>query len=90
MERMLAEYNMNITMVASAESKDELLKVEEKFSTLTKGDSFLSDLNAAIKTACEKANVAVVESTGLITVFGSNLVFYVATLFVSLITILWL
>jgi len=55
-----------------------------------KGDDFLTNLNAAIKKACEDKGVTVVEATGLITVFGSNLVFYVATLFVSLITILWL
>jgi len=85
---MLAEYDMKITMLVSGADDKALTTATTAFDEMEKKDDFLSTINAAIKKALEAKGLAVIASTGV--VFGSNLVFYLATLFVSLISILWL
>jgi len=87
---MLAEYDMTITMLVSGADDAALTSATTAFDDMAKKDDFLDTLNAAIKKALEAKNLPVVASTGVEVVFGSKLVFYLATLFVSLISILWL
>jgi len=87
---MLEEYDMKITMLVTGADDKALTTATTAFDEMAKKDDFLTTINAAIKKALEAKGLAVIASTGVEVVFGSNLVFYLATLFVSLISILWL